>query len=101
MFPRGEYEIDQMLVVSNGVSLMMHKSARLKAVREMPYVVKYLAGLHEPGCGWGDDRSIFVSGGEIDGRGLANCMNVMGVKHIALSGTNFRNGKGMCSAQKT
>jgi len=95
MFPRGEYEIDQMLVVSNGVSLMMHKSARLKAVREMPYVVKYLAGLHEPGCGWGDDRSIFVSGGEIDGRGLANCMNVMGVKHITLSGTNFRNGKGI------
>ena len=33
MFPRGEYEIDQMLVVSNGVSLMMHKSARLKALR--------------------------------------------------------------------
>ena len=29
----GCYEIDQMLVVSNGVSLMMHKSARLKALR--------------------------------------------------------------------
>ena len=32
-FPRGEYEIDAMLVVSNSASLLLHKSAHLKAVR--------------------------------------------------------------------
>ena len=95
LFPRGRYEIDEMLVIDNGASLLMHKSARLVALREMPYVVKYLGGLHEPGCTWADERGEFISGGEIDGRGLANCMNVMGVKHITLSGTNFRNGKGI------
>jgi hypothetical protein len=35
-FPRGEYEIDAMLVVSNSASLLLHKSAHLKAVRETP-----------------------------------------------------------------
>ncbi len=95
LFPRGNYEIDKMLVVDNGVSLLMHKSARLSAVCEMPFVLKYQGGVHEPGCPWEDDRSQFITGGEIDGRGIANCANVMGVKHITLSHTNFRNGKGI------
>lgn len=38
-FPGGIYEIDRVLEIRNCCSLLMHKSAVLKAVREMPYVL--------------------------------------------------------------
>ena len=50
-FPRGEYEIDEMLVVDNSCSLLLHKSAHLKAVREMPFVLKYFGRMLEAGNG--------------------------------------------------
>ena len=48
-FPRGEYEIDAMLVVSNSASLLLHKSAHLKAISPMPFVLKYFGRLMEAG----------------------------------------------------
>ena len=42
-FPRGEYAIDAMLEVTNSTSLQLHKSAHLKAVKPMPFVLRYEA----------------------------------------------------------
>lgn len=95
-FPRGEYEIDSMLVVSNQSSLLMHKSARLKAVKEMPFVVKYFGRTMEAGKGMStgvEDHNLFIKGGDIDGAGLASCAHVMGVRHFTMADTTFRNGK--------
>ena len=68
-FPRGEYEIDAMLVVSNSASLLMHKSAHLKAVREMPFVLKYFGRLMEAGNADSSgivDHNLFIKGGDIE-----------------------------------
>ena len=88
-FPRGEYEIDSMLVISNQVSLLMHKSAHLKAVKEMPYVIECFYG----NGGEQDDRNLFIKGGNVDGMGLASCAHVMGVRHFTMADSTFRNGK--------
>lgn len=90
-FPRGEYAIDEMLVVSNQTSLLLHKSASLKAVREMPYVMRYFGGQLEKGVL--ADHNLFIKGGQFDGNGLAGCANVMGLKHFTMADTTYRNGK--------
>ena len=90
-FPKGEYEIDAMLVVSNQVSLLLHKSARLKAVREMPFVMRYFGRRREKGAR--GDHNMFIRGGEFDGNGLAGCANVLGLAHFTLADTTYRNGK--------
>ena len=68
-FPRGEYEVDSMLVVSNQSSLLMHKSAHLKAVREMPFVLEYSGCVSYSPDAY--DHNLFIKGGDIDGNGLA------------------------------
>ena len=94
-FPKGEYEIDAMLVVSNQCSLWLHKSAHLKAVREMPYVLKYFGRqLENSGeVGGRADHNLFIRGGDIDGNGLASCAHVMGLRHFTLADTTYRNGR--------
>ena len=97
-FPRGEYEIDSMIVVSNSASLLMHKSAHLKATRKMPFVLKYFGRLMEAGNADSSgivDHNLFIKGGDIDGMGLAGCAHVMGVRHFTMADTTFRNGKGV------
>ena len=95
-FPRGEYAIDSMLVVSNAVSLLLHKSAVLRAVKEMPFVMRYFGRQMEanPLQRAHADHNLFIRGGEFDGNGLAGCANVMGLKHFTMADTTFRNGKG-------
>ena len=97
-FPRGEYEIDAMLVVSNSASLLLHKSAHLKAVREMPFVLEYFGRLMEAGNADSSgvvDHNLFIKGGDIDGAGLAGCAHVMGLRHFTMADSTFRNGKGV------
>lgn len=93
-FPRGEFEIDAMLVVSNQVSFLLHKTACLKAVREMPFVLKYFGREMEDGGhdGLQVDHNLFIRGGVIDGNGRAGCALVMGVRHFTLADTTYRNG---------
>ena len=47
-FPAGVYEIAEMLTVSNCCSFLLHKSAVLKAVRKMPFVLKMDAAASYP-----------------------------------------------------
>ena len=94
-FPRGEYAVDEMLVVSNQVSFKLHKSACLKAVREMPFVLKYFGREMEDGGhdGLQVDHNLFIRGGVFDGNGFANGALVMGVRHFTLADTTYRNGR--------
>jgi len=93
-FPRGEYAIDAMLMVSNQTSLLLHKSAKLKAVKEMPFVLRYFGRTLEPGVFFGAvDHNLFIKGGDIDGNGLASCAQVMGLRHFTMADTTYRNGR--------
>ncbi len=95
-FPRGDYEIDEPLVVDNRTSLLLHKSAHLVAVREMPFVLTYYGRQMEAGNGDSSgiaDHNLFIRGGDIDGNGLASCAHVMGLRHFTIADATFRNGK--------
>ena len=94
-FPRGEYAIDAMLVISNQCSLWLHKSAHLKAVKELPFVLQYFGREMEDGghAGLHVDHNLFIKGGDFDGNGLASCVNAMGLRHFTLADSTFRNGR--------
>jgi len=96
--PKGTYRVSSPLVVTNLCSLDMHKSAILRAVREMPYVLKVNNRVGFNALPKGDDRlqdyNLFVIGGRIDGNGLAACMALDGFRHYTLRDTTFLNGKG-------
>ena len=91
-FPKGEYAVDAMLVVSNQCSLWLHKSAHLKAVREMPFVLRYFGRMLDDSDSY-SDHNLFIRGGDFDGNGLGSCANVLGVKHFTIADGTFRNGK--------
>lgn len=103
-FPKGIYEIDSMLVITNCCSLLLHKSAVLKATKEIPFVIKYDAANANKGIIEQDghiipsgnfdseDWNLFVIGGVIDGAGLASCMCLNSFKHFTMRDVSFRNG---------
>lgn len=95
-FPRGEYQIDTMLEVTNRTSLLLHSSAHLAAVKPMPFVLRYEAKPRDlyaqekfkPG-----EFNLFIRGGDFDGAGLASGVLVMGRWHFTLADATFRNGR--------
>ncbi len=103
--PKGVYEIAQPLVITNCCSVLMHKSAVLKAVKEMDFVVKYDARAFYPDvveCDGhlvpsddydAEDWNLFFIGGYIDGAGLSSCMCLDSFKHFTMRDISFRNGK--------
>ena len=103
-FPKGIYEIAEMLVVSNCCSFLLHKSAVLKAVRAMPFVIKidaaasypdvqeqngHLVPSEDPDA---EDWNLFFTGGYVDGAGLASCMCLNSFKHFTMRDVSLRNG---------
>ena len=103
-FPKGVYEIASMLTVTNCCSFMLHKSAVLKAVKEMPFVVKIDAAASYPDLVEKDghlipsddpdaeDWNLFFSGGYVDGAGLASCICLNSFKHFTIRDVSLRNG---------
>ena len=103
--PKGVYFIGRTLRISNGCSLLMHKSAVLKAVEEMSYVLIYDAAASYPDIqveNWcitpsenpdSEDWNLFVTGGVIDGAGLGSCMCLNSFKHFTLRDLSLRNGR--------
>lgn len=103
--PKGVYEIEEMLEITNSCSILMHKSAVLKAVKEMDFVLKYDAASSYPNLVENDghltpsddydaeDWNLFVIGGYIDGAGKASCMCLNSFKHFTMRDMSFRNGK--------
>lgn len=102
--PKGVYAIAQMLVIDNGCSICMHKSAVLKAVRPMPYVLKVDAACSYPDLQECDghlvpsddpdaeDWNLFLTGGYVDGAGLASCVCLNSFKHFTMRDVSLRNG---------
>lgn len=103
--PQGIYEIANMLEINNSCSLLLHKSAVLKAVKEMPYVLLYDAASSYPDvveCDGhltpsddydAEDWNLYIIGGCIDGAGLASCMCLNSFKHFTMRDISLRNGK--------
>ncbi len=103
-FPMGLYIIADMLVVDNCCSFLMHKSAVLKAVRKMPFVLKIDAAASYPelqecdghlipsGDPDAEDWNLFLEGGYIDGAGLASCVCLNSFKHFTMRDVSLRNG---------
>lgn len=103
--PRGVYRLEEPLVVKNCCSLLLHKSAVLKAAVPMDYVLIYDAAASYPNVEEHDghlvpsgdydaeDWNLFIQGGVIDGAGLASCLSLLSFKHFTLRDTSFRNGR--------
>lgn len=103
--PKGVYEIENMLTVTNCCSILMHKSAVLKATKEMDFVLFYDAAASYPDLEECDghlvpsddhdaeDWNLFVVGGYIDGAGKASCMCLNSFKHFTMRDVSLRNGK--------
>ena len=94
---KGLYEIAKTVSVTNLCSLRMHKSAHLRAVAQMDYVLRVNTAPIFDSLEWLGDRrqdyNMFVTGGKIDGNGLASCMMLDGFNHYTLRDTTFCNGK--------
>ena len=85
-FPKGIYTVAETLTADNRCSLILHKSAVLKAVRRMSFVLKIDAAASYPdvrekdghltpsGDPDAEDWNLFLCGGVIDGAGLAGCV---------------------------
>lgn len=108
--PKGDYEIAEPITISNRCSLDMHPAARLTAVKEMDFVIKYISDkdyhalslFNDDGTIY-DNLGLFVKGGDIDGCGLASCFAITNAHHFTLTDTVFHNGKkyGLCIGGKT
>jgi len=103
--PKGVYKVAKMLEITNCCSLLLHKSAVLRAVKEMDYVVKYDAAASYPDLQECDghlvpsddhdaeDWNLFIIGGYIDGAGLASCLCLNSFKHFTMRDVSLRNGR--------
>lgn len=96
-FPRGEYALAEPLVVTNLCSLKLNKGAVLRAVRQMPSLLRVDVAKARRSFLDGDwrreDYGLFVSGGRLDGNGLAGCMSLDGHHHFTIRDTVFVNGR--------
>ncbi len=94
--PAGVYEITEPIVVKNLCSLLMHKSAILRATAKMDFVLKVNTAEQynraRIDAGGAEDYNLFVVGGQIDGNGLASCMALDNYHHFTLRDTTFLNG---------
>ncbi|MGI5923740.1 MAG: right-handed parallel beta-helix repeat-containing protein [Lentisphaeria bacterium] len=90
--PAGVYELSETLKINNLCSLLMHKSAVIRAVAEMDYVLVYDAKNH-----WLKDKdtdfNLFICGGDLDGNGLASCLMLTEFHHFTLRDITLRNGR--------
>ena len=87
--PRGDYEIASTLGISNRCPPLMHKSATLRAVAEMAYVLRV-----KHRNIWDHlDFLCFIRGGAIDGNGLASCLSLESYWRQSLDDIKIFNGK--------
>lgn len=100
LIPKGEYLVASPLVIRNFCSLLMHKSARLVAAAEMDFVLSWFGDAellnHKTRRADGslfDDMNLFISGGDVDGRGLAGCLHLETFHHFTLRDITLHNGR--------
>ena len=97
--PKGLYETSRTVWVTNGASLLFHKSATVRATAKMEHL--FHVDMGHTGCwAWGDklkdghayDQNMFFRGGHLDGNGLASCLYLQKYFHFTLRDTTFVNG---------
>ncbi|MBQ0032695.1 MAG: hypothetical protein KBT68_07830, partial [bacterium] len=94
-FPKGIYEISRTIMATNGISLLLHKSATLKAVTKMEnlLVIDRLSTWSQGGKeGIAYDQGLFLRGGHLDGNGLATCLYLNRYFHFTVRDVVFANG---------
>lgn len=97
--PKGVYEVSKTIMVTNAASLLLHKSATVRAIAKMDHVVHIdMSAGSMWGC-WGGrspattyDQGLFFQGGHLDGNGLASCLYVQKYFHFTLRDVVFANG---------
>lgn len=99
--PRGEYEVSKTIFVTNGASLVLHKSATVRAVQKMDCIfhidmkegtmwkVSHAKPL-PPGMVY--DQGLLFKGGHLDGNGFASCLYLNHYFHFSLRDVVFVNG---------
>ncbi len=96
--PRGIYEISKTVYVTNCASLLLHKSATVRAVAKMEHLlhIDMSAGtMWRWGASRPDevyDQGLFLRGGHLDGNGLASCLYLQKYFHFSLRDVVFANG---------
>ena len=92
-FPQGLYEISRTLHVTNGVSLLLHKSATIRAVAKMEnlVVIAKTARSAYQKSGVTFDQGLFMRGGHLDGNGLATGLYLSDYFHLTLRDVVFVN----------
>ena len=94
--PGGLFKISDTLMVTNRCSLELHKTAVLRAVKPMDYVLRVdntkAAKLPKEDFR-SDDYNLFIVGGKIDGDGLASCLYIVGFTHFTMRDMTFLNAK--------
>ena len=94
--PGGLYRISETIWITNRCSIEMHKTAVLRAVKPMDYVIHVdhtKAKKLPKGDFRCDDYNLFVVGGKVDGDGLASCLYIAGFEHFTMRDMAFLNGK--------
>lgn len=98
--PKGDYEITETLHILNHCSLDMHPAARLIAKAPMDFVLIYDGNanyteltLFNPDGSVYDNLGIFIRGGDIEGNGLASCLQIINAHHFTLTNTACHNGR--------
>ena len=92
----GLYRLSSTLRVTNECSLRLHKTAVIRAVRPMEFliVVDRTKGMRLPKDDFrASDHNLFVTGGKLDGNGIASCLSVVSPFHYTLRDTTYLNGK--------
>lgn len=92
--PQGLYEVARTVWVTNGASLLLHKSATVRATAKMEHIFHVDRGSvwANPGRGDAYDQGLFFKGGHLDGNGLASCLFLNHYFHYTVRDVVFVNG---------
>lgn len=97
--PKGEYESSRTIWVTNGTSVLLHKSATVRATAKMEHLF-HVDMAHTGSWAWGGkrkdglayDQGMFFRGGHLDGNGLASCLYLERYFHFSVRDVVFVNG---------
>ena len=92
-FPKGLYETSRTIYATNCVSLLLHKSATIRAVKKMENLLVIAntarSAYNRPGVTF--DQGLFLRGGHLDGNGMATGLYLNNFFHLTLRDVVFLN----------
>lgn len=91
--PAGVYALTRPLVVTNDVSLSLHPQAVLRAATNMDCLVIWDGAWKKSLENCPRRQNRFVSGGQLDGAGLASCLLLTNCWHVTVRDVTFLNGR--------